>query len=102
MAVDMELLEQDRIVHQHCFTFLLRIYINSCPNCLCCNVNILQGPVQLVYLLHHWGPLADLDGVNPRGLLSNAIWQIGVTITQPLVILGMFMLWWIRARPLYT
>lgn len=52
-------------------------------------------------------PLAPLgpfgrSGVNPRGLLPNAIWQIGVTITQPLVILGMFMLWWIRARPLYT
>lgn len=61
MTIDMELLEQVRMLHQQCFTFLLRIYISSCPKCLCHNVNILQVPVQHVHLLHHWVPLADQE-----------------------------------------
>jgi hypothetical protein len=60
MAVDMELLEQARVLHQQ-IQLSLRIYISSCLNCLCHNVNILQGSVQHVCLLQNWSPLANQE-----------------------------------------
>lgn len=91
MTVDMESYNKSECYTSN-FTFLLRIYISPCSNCLCPNVNTLQGPVPLAHLLHHWVPLADQDltlevcsPVQPGKWVS--------LITQPLVIIGMYILW---------
>ena len=76
MTVDMESYNKPECYTSN-FTFLLRIYISPCSNCLCPNVNTLQGPVPLAYLTP-LGPLGR-SGVNSRGLLSNAIGQMDVT-----------------------
>lgn len=76
MTVDMESYNKSECYTSN-FTFLLRIYISPCSNCLCPNVNTLQGPVPLAYLTP-LGPLGR-SGLNPRGLLPSTTWQIGVT-----------------------
>ena len=76
MTVDMESYNKPECYTSN-FTFLLRIYISPCSNCLCPNVNTLQGPVPLAYLTP-LGPLGR-SGLNPRGLLPITTWQIGVT-----------------------
>ena len=92
MAVGMEFLEQARMLHQKLHKLLSELPTSQCKHL----VSSHATRVPLAPL----GPLADqeltLEVYSP---VQSGKWMS--PITQPLVSLGMYMLWWILARPSY-
>ena len=77
MAVDMELLEQARMLHQqfHLSPQNLHKLLPELPMSKCKH---LASSCAMCSPLVPLGPLGR-SGVNPRGLLPSAVWQMDVT-----------------------